>query len=333
MKGSLSQASNYLNINQIQISWIAWDGSDMYSAWPFVFWIPWFIAWENSQHFATLPLVCQQNDVLKNKRRNSILMMPHYPDLGSASDWLKQISHRARPIRSTTQITSMEYLCSFLRHQFVGKPVVVSQNVGCFLRLWFEASGKLFNYLYFMQVLKTMDFHGHRRYHPYTPPVDAHRGRNQPFPNGQTGGWNGRYSSVHRGLGSQRSLTRGMFHHPPEHSSVSTNKTPFYPRYPGPQPRLSWFQGRSMHYGVPRPPTNYYSEQRERNFRWPSYRAARYGPYPRLHPKHMGIASSRSTGFVWTYSDGRAEGHRYLNYLSFILFRFDFTIFIIVIIF
>ena len=103
-------------------------------------------------------------------------MMPHYPDLGSASDWLKQISHRARPIRSTTQITSMEYLCSFLRHQFVGKPVVVSQNVGCFLRLWFEASGKLFNYLYFMQVLKTMDFHGHRRYHPYTPPVDAHRG-------------------------------------------------------------------------------------------------------------------------------------------------------------
>lgn len=149
-----------------------------------------------------------------------------------------------------------------------------------------------------MQVLKTMDFHGHRRYHPYTPPVGAHRGRNQPLPNGQTGAWNGRYSSVHRGLGSQRSLTRGMFHHPPEHSSVSTNKTPFYPRYPGPQPRLSWFQGRSMHYGVPRPPTNYYSEQRERNFRWPSYRAARYGPYPRLHPKHMGIASSHSTGLV-----------------------------------
>ena len=26
------------------------------------------------------------------------------PDLGSASDWLNQISHAARPIRSTTQI-------------------------------------------------------------------------------------------------------------------------------------------------------------------------------------------------------------------------------------
>ena len=31
-------------------------------------------------------------------------MMGHYPDLGSASIWLNQISHVARPIRSTTQI-------------------------------------------------------------------------------------------------------------------------------------------------------------------------------------------------------------------------------------
>ena len=30
---------------------------------------------------------------LRNERRNSILMTYHYPDLGSASDWLKQISH------------------------------------------------------------------------------------------------------------------------------------------------------------------------------------------------------------------------------------------------
>ena len=41
---------------------------------------------------------------LRNERRNSILMTRHYPDLGSASDWLNQISHAARPIRSTTQI-------------------------------------------------------------------------------------------------------------------------------------------------------------------------------------------------------------------------------------
>ena len=41
---------------------------------------------------------------LRNERRNSILMTRHYPDLGSTSDWLNQISHAARPIRSTTQI-------------------------------------------------------------------------------------------------------------------------------------------------------------------------------------------------------------------------------------
>ena len=31
-------------------------------------------------------------------------MMHHYPDLGRAPDWLNQISHAARLIRSTTQI-------------------------------------------------------------------------------------------------------------------------------------------------------------------------------------------------------------------------------------
>ena len=31
-------------------------------------------------------------------------MKCHYPDLGSASDWLKQVSHAARSIKSTTQI-------------------------------------------------------------------------------------------------------------------------------------------------------------------------------------------------------------------------------------
>ena len=41
---------------------------------------------------------------LRSERRNSILMMHHYPALGSASDWLNQISHAAWPIRSTTQI-------------------------------------------------------------------------------------------------------------------------------------------------------------------------------------------------------------------------------------
>ena len=41
---------------------------------------------------------------LRNERRNSILMMHHNPDLTSACDWLNQISHAARPIKSTIQI-------------------------------------------------------------------------------------------------------------------------------------------------------------------------------------------------------------------------------------
>ena len=36
-------------------------------------------------------------------------MMCHNPDLGSASDWLKQVSLTARPIRITTQIQVVTY--------------------------------------------------------------------------------------------------------------------------------------------------------------------------------------------------------------------------------
>ena len=39
-------------------------------------------------------------------------MMCHYPDLGSASDWLKQISQAAQPIRSSTLI------CVVTPHQY-----------------------------------------------------------------------------------------------------------------------------------------------------------------------------------------------------------------------
>ena len=62
-------------------------------------------------------------------------MTRHYRDLGSASDWLNQISHAARPTRNTTQIWEVT------RHQY-GISALVSQtsfggetNVGCFLRL------------------------------------------------------------------------------------------------------------------------------------------------------------------------------------------------------
>ena len=92
--------------------------------------MPAMLAWENIRHATTgFPTKWR----LRNERRNSILMTRHYPDLGSASDWLKQISHVVWPIRS--HIISVEFLHSFLRRHFTGKPVVVSQSVSCFLRL------------------------------------------------------------------------------------------------------------------------------------------------------------------------------------------------------
>ena len=45
-------------------------------------------------------------------------MTRHYPDLGSASDWLKKIFHAARPIRSTTKIWVMT------RYQYAIPPPV-----------------------------------------------------------------------------------------------------------------------------------------------------------------------------------------------------------------
>ena len=48
-------------------------------------------------------------------------MTRHHPDLGSASDWLNQISHAARPIGSTPQIWVMTH------HQY-GISAFVSQT-------------------------------------------------------------------------------------------------------------------------------------------------------------------------------------------------------------
>ena len=64
----------------------------------------------------------------------------HYPNLGIAPDWLKQISLPTGPIRSITQnqvVTRHQCgisLQSLLRRHFAGKlVVVVLENVCCFL--------------------------------------------------------------------------------------------------------------------------------------------------------------------------------------------------------
>ena len=78
---------------------------------------------------------------LRDECRNTTLMMFHYLDLGSDSDWSCHVGNLIQPIRSTTQIWVVT------RHQY-GISVLISQtsfgretscsvaiNVGCFLRL------------------------------------------------------------------------------------------------------------------------------------------------------------------------------------------------------
>ena len=60
----------------------------------------------------------------RNECRNSVIMISHYPALGSASDWLQQISLVVWPITSNTKIwvvshlISMNKLCPILWHYF-----------------------------------------------------------------------------------------------------------------------------------------------------------------------------------------------------------------------
>ena len=51
---------------------------------------------------------------LSNEHRNNILMTCHYPDLGSASDWLKREGILSQPIRRTTKMTRHQYGISAL---------------------------------------------------------------------------------------------------------------------------------------------------------------------------------------------------------------------------
>ena len=76
-------------------------------------------------------------------------MTRHYPDLGSASDWLNQISHAARPIRSTrTQIWVVT------RHQY-GISALVSQTSFGGETSGSVAKGQLFSQATFFRVTTT----------------------------------------------------------------------------------------------------------------------------------------------------------------------------------
>ena len=73
----------------------------------------------------------------RNERRNSILMTRHYPDLGSASDWLLICFSQSGSITLVWVVTGHQY--GFSESDVISrgnwKPVVASRNVGCFLRV------------------------------------------------------------------------------------------------------------------------------------------------------------------------------------------------------
>ena len=67
-------------------------------------------------------------------------MTRYYPGLCGASDWLKQISHTARPIRSTTT-----QIWVVTRHQY-GISAIVSQTSFRRETVGGVAKGRLFSY-------------------------------------------------------------------------------------------------------------------------------------------------------------------------------------------
>ena len=98
-------------------------------------------AWEHSRHIVT-PLVVPPQLRLRNERRNSILMTYHYPDLGSASDWLEIWFIQSEALPRTTQIwvvTRHQYGISALLFQtsFCGETAGGVANVSFFIRLEF----------------------------------------------------------------------------------------------------------------------------------------------------------------------------------------------------
>ena len=72
------------------------------------------VDWKKSRRFPTPLLAFPKKWHLRNECRNSILMIRHYPDLGSAS-WLAE--NLLRPVRSTSPqiwVVSMDFVCSFI---------------------------------------------------------------------------------------------------------------------------------------------------------------------------------------------------------------------------
>ena len=123
----------FLNVSCWQISWSRKSFTIILKLQlkerPVTYWI----SWENSRDFTTPPLVSfPAKWRLRKDCNNSILMTCHYPDLGSASDWLRQIS-RHNQSEALPRSGMLAYVIS-RKNQWNQ----CSRNVGCFLRLSIE---------------------------------------------------------------------------------------------------------------------------------------------------------------------------------------------------
>ena len=97
---------------------------------------------------------CKQSLSLRNEDRNSLLMTCHYPDLGSASDWLCSEENLLQPIRSINQIwivtwrlISKEFLWYFPGRHFTGRVTRVTSVAKC--RLFTQWLRCITSHLYF----------------------------------------------------------------------------------------------------------------------------------------------------------------------------------------
>lgn len=92
----------------------------------------------DSWHFKTPPLISLQNDIREKQRGNSILMVCHYPDLRSASDWLCHMGKHKFASTSWKQfwVVAMRGISVIVPQMpFHKETWKGSGNLGCFLFL------------------------------------------------------------------------------------------------------------------------------------------------------------------------------------------------------
>ena len=92
------------------------------------------LTWENSRHFVP-PLVSLQNDVGETSTEITTQIW-----VALMIGWKFASSNQRHYLDrvSDTVIISMEFLRSFFRRHFMGRPPVASQNVYCLLRLLYH---------------------------------------------------------------------------------------------------------------------------------------------------------------------------------------------------